>query len=471
MRLTGERLRLSRGRGLRWGRIAFYGALIAAGLAVVWMRGTGQVQPLFLPTPTPTRSALSHAQEGLAHFSTGNLAQAIESYQQAVALAPDDVQAWFELARIQTYSSASVTTDFQRGERLTEARASADRAVAADPDSSRAHAVRALAYDWSASIQDDSEAGRRQREEFLTQAEAAAIRAQQLDPGDPLALAFYAEILADQQRYAQAADVAQQAVARDPTLMDVHRVYGTVLESNGFYRGAIEEYLEAASITPNLTFLYLQIGVNYRRLRDVDEALFYFDKAAQINEQLDIEDPIPYMGIGRTYLQEGEFIVAARNVERALLINPSDPFIYGFLGVVYFKGRNYESAIPVLKCAVDGCTAQETGDLLCNVIELYFCEEGTEEEHGRQVVAYPLKSDSVEFYYTYGSVLTAYAGQAAYPTACQDAERVFDQLMAVYGDDPVVSEIVAEGRSICGSPGPPLLTATPSPGPSPSAAP
>ena len=468
MRLTGERLRLSRGRGLRLGRIAFYGALIAAGLTVVWLRGTGQVQPLFLPTPTPTRSALSHAQEGLAHFSTGDLRKAIVSYQRAVELAPDDVEAWFELARIQTYSSASVTTDFLRGERLTEARASADRAVAADPDSSRAHAVRALAYDWSASIEDED---RRQREEFLTQAEAEAIRAQQLDPGEPLALAFYAEILADQQRYAQAADVAQQAVARDPTLMDVHRVYGTVLESNGFYRGAIEEYLEAAAITPNLTFLYLQIGVNYRRLRDVDEALFYFDKAAQINDQLGIEDPIPYMGIGRTYLQEGEFIVAARNVEQALRISPGDPFIYGFLGVVYFKGRNYESAIPVLKCAVEGCTARETGDLLCHVIELYSCEEGTEEDHGRQVVAYPLKSDSVEFYYTYGSVLTAYAGEAGYDTVCQDAEQVFDQLMAVYGDDPVVSEIVAEGRFICGSPGPPPSAATPSPGPSPTAAP
>lgn len=464
MRLTGERLRLSQGRGLRLGRIAFYSALIGGGLALVWLVDAGRVMPLLLPTPTPTRSALSHSQEGRAHFSSGNLALAIKSYQQAVELAPDDVEAWFELARIQTYSSASLTTDFQRRERLAEARASADRAVAADPDNSRAHAVRALAYDWSASIEEDD---RRQREEFLAQAEASAIRAQQLNPGEPLALAFYAEILSDQQRYAQAADVAQQAVARDPTLMDVHRVYGTVLESNGYYRDAIQEYLAAAAITPNLTFLYLQIGVNYRRLLDVDEALFYFDKAAQINDQLGIEDPIPYMGIGRTYLQEGEFIVAARNVEQALRINPSDPFIYGFLGVVYFKGRNYESAIPVLKCAVEGCTAQETGDLLCNVIELYVCEEGTEEEHGRQVVAYPLQSDSVEFYYTYGSVLTAYAGEAAYRTACQDAERVFGELMAVYGEDPVVSEIVAEGRSICGSPGP----VSPTPGPNPTATP
>lgn len=462
MRLTGERLRLSRGKVFRPGRVAFYALLIGAGLGIFWLRQTGQVQPLFLATPTPTRSAASYAEEGRAHFSTGDMKKSIESYQRAVELTPDDSGLWFELARIQTYSSSLLTTGFQQTSRLAEARASADRAVETGPESSRSHAVRALAYDWSASIEDDQQI----KDDLLTQAESSAIRARQLDSADPLALAFYAEILADQQRYGQAIDVAEQAVARDPTLMDVHRVFGTVLESKGLYRDAIQEYLAATAITPNLTFLYLQIGVNYRRLRDVPQALFYFDKAAQINEQLGIEDPIPYMAIGRTYLQEGEFIVAARNVERALRIDPSDSFTYGFLGVVYFKGRNYESAIPVLKCAVDGCTAEETGDLLC--ILIYGCDPGSDQArlHGVAVPASALGPATVEFYYTYGSVLTAYAGGSKYPTACQDAERVFSELMQVYGDDLIVSGIVAEGRAICLNPGstaPPGPSLTPTP--------
>ncbi|MEX0787478.1 MAG: tetratricopeptide repeat protein [Anaerolineales bacterium] len=461
MRLTGERLRLSRGKVLRPGRVAFYSILIGGGLGVLWMWRSGQVQPLFLATPTATRSAVSHAEEGLAYFSAGDMTKSIGSYQLAVELDPGDPRLWFELARIQTYSSSLLTNDFQRTSRLAEARASADRAVETGPESSRSHAVRALAYDWSASIEDDQQV----KDDLLTQAESSAIRGRQLDPADPLALAFYAEILADQQRYGQAFDVAEQAVARDPTLMDVHRVFGTVLESNGLYRDAIQEYLAATAISPNLTFLYLQIGANYRRLRDVAQALFYFDKAAQINSQLGIDDPIPYMAIGRTYLQEGEFIVAARNVERALRIDPSDPFTYGFLGVVYFKGRNYESAIPVLKCAVDGCTVEETGDLLCTLI--YDCEAGSEQarEHGVAVPGTALGSGSVEFYYTYGSVLTAYAGGSKYPTACADAERVFSELMQVYGDDLIVAGIVAEGRAICLNPGSnaapgPTLTAT-----------
>ena len=68
MRLTGERLRLSRGPGLRPARLLFLGVLIAAGLGVLWLNRTGAVPPLFLATPTPTRNAVSFAEEGLAHF-------------------------------------------------------------------------------------------------------------------------------------------------------------------------------------------------------------------------------------------------------------------------------------------------------------------------------------------------------------------------------------------------------------------
>ena len=48
--------------------------------------------------------------------------------------------------------------------------------------------------------------------------------------------------------------------------MDVHRVNAYVLESLGEYALAIEAYDRAIAITPNLTFLYMYAGANYRRL-------------------------------------------------------------------------------------------------------------------------------------------------------------------------------------------------------------
>jgi tetratricopeptide (TPR) repeat protein len=82
------------------------------------------------------------------------------------------------------------------------------------------------------------------------EAEREASRAFQLDPQNSLALAYYAEILADEQKWTQAEKYAAQAVAQDPESMDTHRVYGYVLETLGKYNSAIQQYQEAARINP-----------------------------------------------------------------------------------------------------------------------------------------------------------------------------------------------------------------------------
>jgi tetratricopeptide (TPR) repeat protein len=435
--------------------------LIGAGVSLVWLLQTDRVKPLFVAAPTPTRTSLSFAEEGKAYFSAGDLRSAIQAYSSAVQSAPNDSQLMAELARIQTYYSAQLATAGDRRAQLTDARVSADGAVAANPDNGYAHAIRALAYDWSAT---DEEAGSDQREAFLTEALNAAVRAVQLEPpGSPvraLALAFRAEVLVDQQRFAEALDSVEQAVALAPDSMDAHRVYGTVAQNTGLYRKSIDEFSLAADINPNLTFLYVQIGANYRRLRDTDHALEFFDRAAKINKQLKIEDPTPYIAIGRTYLQAGEFFIAAKNVEQALLMDEANPDFYGFLGIVYFKARNYESAEDVLRCAVKGCSQAESQRLICQLIA--GCDPTSEQDavaplHGRDVPPRALDGQSLEAYYTFGSVL-------AFNKKCDEAEGIFRQLLAGYGGDPIVAGIVAENRAMCAAP---ASAATPTGGPTP----
>jgi tetratricopeptide (TPR) repeat protein len=193
--------------------------------------------------------------------------------------------------------------------------------------------------------------------------------------------------------------------------MDVHRVYGYVLESLGYYNAAIQEYLAAAQITPNLTFLYISIGQNYRTLRVYNRALEYFDKAAKINEGLNVKDPLPFIAIAKTYSQLGEFFIAARNAEKALSFDPTDANTYGQLGMIYVKSRNYEGALPVLKCVVNGCTAEEN-------------------EVGAEIVqSLPLSSLTVAYYYLqYASVLAAF-------NMCEQAIPVLDQVNQIYPRD------------------------------------
>ena len=475
MRLTGERLHMGGERRANnpW-RILLLLSIIGGGVLLtraVWV--TKSVQPLFLATPTATRTSASHAEEGRTQFSAGRLQAAIDAYQSAAAVSPQEARLWAELARAQTYSSAFMTSAVGRNARLSEARQAIEQGRRAGPDDAFVQAVRAFIYDWSSSSASDGvEADR-----LLKEAEASAIRALQLDPGSSLAQAFYAEILLDQQKFAQSLDIAELAAAQadpqNPLTMDIHRVYGTVLESNGLYRQAIEEYQRAANITPNFTYLYLLIGANYRQLSVkatseserrslMDLALENFDRAARINAQLDIADPTPYLAIGRTYLQDGEFFIAAINVERALAIDPTSADIFGRLGIIFFKARNYETAVEVLRCAVEGCTQEEASSLLCN-IKVFLCADGTPPDSVGTVTGLPLGDGTLEYYYTYASVLVSFRGTSGHPNACGRAEDLLQQVLAAYGSDPVVAGIVAENRGLCAG-GLPAVPASPTPG-------
>ena len=200
--------------------IVFFGAVLAG-------FSRGEVEPLFMPTPTPTRTTHSFVVEGETHFTAGNLDAAIEAYQKAAELDPTDPEILTELARVQTYSSSLLSTDAERSLRLQEALASIDQAKELAPTDSYVLGVRAFVLDWNSTnplLEDDKEAM-----DFLNEAEAEAVLALQLDNANTLALAYYAEILVDQAKWTQAQQYIEQAVERDPTLMDVHRIQAYTL--------------------------------------------------------------------------------------------------------------------------------------------------------------------------------------------------------------------------------------------------
>jgi tetratricopeptide (TPR) repeat protein len=387
---------------------------------------------MFLATPTPTRTSNSYSLEGETHFMAGDLDKAIAAYQLATKAEPGNAQLWAELARIQTYSSNLLTTDAEKLSRLQDAQASINQAKDLSPEDSTIRAIRSFVLDWSASL-----AGS-QGSTILSEAEQEAVYAIQLDPANTLALAYYAEVLVDQQKWLQAQQYAGQAAKQNPNLMDVRRINAYVLESLGDYNAAITEYQAAVSINPNLTFLYLSIGRIYRHLELYDNALEYFAKAANINEQLGVKDPIPYLAISNTYVQQGEFFIAARNVLKALRINPSSPDVYAQLGLVYYKSRNYEGSIPAFECGIMGCSAEQS----CEVRE---CDVAV--DPAVIVQGMPLSDNTVVYYFTYGSVLAGLHVDG--DDYCVRAMDILGQVKAGFSGDPTVMGIVTAGEEIC----------------------
>lgn len=417
-------------------RILLWLSLIVGGIWLYTKLQVGEVEPLFMPTPTPTRTANSYNVEAETQFNAGNLDAAIAAYVEAARVEPDNPHLWAELARIQTYSSSLLSTDREHFERMQAALESIDRAIALSPDDAYVLAIRSLVLDWYAAAAMPF-VSPEEVQSALNEAEKEATRSYTLDPTNALALAFYAEILIDQQKWAQAEQYIEQAAELEPDSMDVHRVYGYVWENLGQYRLAIEEYQKAADITPNLTFLYIFIGRNFRSIQVHNRALEYFEKAANINQQKGITDPVPYIEIAKTYARDGEFFVAALNAEKALEFNPTNPNTYGQLASIYMSARNYESAMPAFKCAVRGCTAEEN-QTAQEVLDTSVDVEGLS-----------LTSGTVGFYYVqYGSVLAALSRPDQ--NYCPEALDVLADVHAKYPDDPIFNDIITENQNICG---------------------
>ncbi len=430
----------------------FFGLLLLLALVFV-LRGlsSGQIKPLFSITPTPTRSLSSYAQEGETHFVAGDLEKAIQAYKDAVRVNPNDPALWAELARIQVYSTSQFTTDLEKKQRLEEAFTSIESGLAVAPEDSQLYAVKAFALDWYG----NSAIAGEEWQNYLIEGEQAAVKALQFDSTNALALAYYAELLVDQQKWTQAQQYITQALERDPSLMDVHRVNGFVNESIANYEQAIAEYQRAIEITPNLNFLYISLGANYRKLANLsniqsernrlfEKTLEAFDQAAKINSRLGVKDPIPLISIANTYIQMGEALAASRNMLAALNFKPEDSASYGQVGVIYYKARNYEGSILPLKCAVRGCSAMESCTIRSGGIE---CTEEEANSPAIVIEGLPMTQNTVIYYYIYGSVLAGMNTDAT--NYCAEAMQVFDEITAGFGSDPTIMSIVNEGVAIC----------------------
>jgi tetratricopeptide (TPR) repeat protein len=423
---------------------------ILAGVWIIIRLHTGEIRNPFDPTPTSTRTINSWVLEGEASFNAGDLPDAITAYQEATKVDPNNAEALAELARIQTYSSRLLSNDTDRLTRLTEALQSADQAKALAPDDSNVLAIRAFVLDWNADPNLDAlRTGGKMASKLIIEADQEALQAISLNSQNPMALAFYAEILIDEQKWTLAGQYIQSALQLGPQVMDVHRVYAYYLESNRYYSQAIEEYRQALAINPNLTFLYISIGHNYRTLalnsspgsqqtELYNQALESYAKAVSLNVQLKILDPSPYLAIAKTYVQQGEFFAAALNAQKAVALDPTNADLYGQLGGIYKSGRNFETAIYALQCAVDGCTPE------ISCLARNGCPAG---DDGVTVIPLLLSPRSAVYYLDYGSVLAAFSPQKS--SNCDAAVRVLTLLIQTYSTDQIIVRNASDGLSIC----------------------
>ena len=306
---------------------------VLAGLLGIYV-GYFQVKPptlaeRFAPTPTPTRPAVLYIADGDEYFAEGKLPQAIDSYEQAIRIDPDNDVPYIRQARLLIY-----TRDTAR------ALGRAEQAVELKPNSSENLAYYCRALDWEAQYAEALDAC------------ACAI---ELDPNYAESYAFLSEIYADLGNWRLAQANAQTALEANFQSMDAQHNMGYALEVQGRYREAVEYYENAISLAPNLAPLYVTAGRIYHNgLGDYETAIDRYKKAIKLSPF----DPEPYDLLGWTYYFNGEDVRAIDALEQSLGIDPTyvNPYrresAWGHLGTLYYTRQNFEEAIEFLQKAI-----------------------------------------------------------------------------------------------------------------------
>lgn len=435
------------------------------------------VPPPFIPEPTQTQSPVTFVNEARSLFQSGKLAQAEQAYAQAITVDPDEPAHYIELARLEVFLG-----------KYEQAEENASNALLIDENSAMAYAVLAWALDFQ---------GR------YVEALEKIERALEMDPNLALARAYYAEILIDVSagNYQEALDEARAAVQMDPNLLEAHRALGYVWEMTGSYAEAIESYQTALSINPNLTILHLSVGDMYLALDDTTKAIESYTRASVLSPT----DVLPYRRLALTHARIGEFGKASQWAEEAMHMDPSNPYLHGDLGRMYFNNNQVLPAIQELGTAIHGGTMPDLwmiddqelevdpaarvdegievgdvvnviaiqggdGELMALVIEIddgippvpVSGYENPIDIHGTvvsivegaYVVGLPLEpgdSRAVGFYYTYALAL-ARNGQ------CELAREIARALLLGVPDDEVAVANAEETLAMCGT-----IAATPTP--------
>ena len=364
----------------------------------------------FEATPTVTRSPESFVTEAEALYTEGKLPQAIDAYKSAINASPQDPLLYISIARAQVFAG-----------QYDNAVSNAKNALLLSPNNARAYAVLGWALDF--------------QEGKNSEALDAIQKAIEIDPNDPVAHAYYAEILVDSglfENLEKAAEESRIAIGLNPNLLETRRARGYILEATGNYEEAIREYEAAIAINSNISTLYIELGRNYRFLQAYDKAITAFTRANTLNPP----DPLPDYLISRTHATTGAYAQALQYAETAVENDPANARLRGNYGVMFHRNFFYDESVEQLNLAIHGGRTDE----------------------GLEIVGLPLTDDPnvEEFYFTYGLAL-------ARTNECGEALKIAQELQTKVLDDENVAFAASEIIRICQEnlDNPPVDTSTP----------
>jgi len=281
------------------------------------------VESPLIPTSTPTRQSISYVTEAEQLAADGKFIQAIDAYTEAIRLDPTNVALYIAIARAQVFAG-----------RYDDALIYSSDALLLSPNNSAAFAVRA----WALTRKGD-----------LEEADRVIQEAIQIEPGNGIAHAYYAILLGNMYEQNRgpyvdpiqvAIDESNTAMALAPDKLEVRWARGYILSITGNYELAIQQYLAAIEINPNISQLHLELGVAYRQISNIDLAVQEYTLANTYNPS----DPMPDLYISRAWALVGEWAKAVQSAEDAVMDAPTDPYMRGNWAYMLYENFEWPAA-------------------------------------------------------------------------------------------------------------------------------
>lgn len=371
------------------------------------------VESPFAPSPTPTRDPESYLVEAEALVAEGKFLPAIDLYTEAILLAPDNVALYIDIARAQVFAG-----------RYDEALVNASNALLLNPNNSMAYAVRA----WALTRQGE-----------LDEANQAIQEALRIDPSNGIAHAYYAILLGEMfeqnagpyvDPITDAIEESNTAIALAPGTLEAHWARGYILYITGNSELAIDQYLRAIEINPNISQVHLELGIAYRSLDLIDQALEEYNLANTLNPS----DPLPDLYSSRAVAAVGKFAQAVQYAETAVQDNPTDAYLRGNYAYMLYKNYEWPAASEQFALTISG----------------------GQTEDGQVIEPLPLSSDDwiSRYYYAY-AILLAEQGR------CGEVLSLTQTILAVLPSNEFAIYNTQYALSKCEAGTPVIPTSTP----------
>lgn len=279
---------------------------------------------------TPTLDAVTRAQLGERAYLAGDLETAIQHYEQAAALEPDNISILFEYGRALVYRSYAGASFFTYAERALEV---ARQAAEIAPDDPQANALLCLALLANDRPEEAISAGLNAQQQAPDYAEAKAY----------LSIAYYYA-----GRPNQALTTADEAVKLNPDSVDARRALALALAYVGEFNASVQQYERAIQIHPRLDVLYFELALYYRSLDNYDASIAALDQILAMEP----DNVKAYVRKCETYFAMREDQAAQEACEQALQLDPNYPEGWRQLGMVQYTRKNYEGSIESFqKCS------------------------------------------------------------------------------------------------------------------------